>query len=101
MAHLTSIDQVVPSVKGDIRVNIRQDEKFFALDLVSPEGTMAVIGIPKSIGAIAEVRANDQSIWKKGRFSNGGQAIVPADEDEKFLKFNLGSGRWEITATAR
>ncbi|KAA1259088.1 Bacterial alpha-L-rhamnosidase [Rubripirellula obstinata] len=101
MEHFASLKQVVPSVSGDITVGLEQKENAFNLDLVSPDGTTAVIGIPKSIGTLAEIRANDKPIWKEGQFISSGLQIQQADEDDKYLKFKLPAGTWKISATAR
>lgn len=101
MEHFTSIKKVVPSVKGDISVDLSQEGKSFGLELVSPENTSATIGIPKSIGTIREIHANGKLVWEDGSFSNGGLEIVEAGEDEKFIKFKVSPGSWKITAEAR
>jgi hypothetical protein len=44
----TQLKQVVPSVKGDISVKINRTDKCYAMKLVSPEGTTAIVGIPKA-----------------------------------------------------
>jgi hypothetical protein len=101
MEQMASIEQVVPSVKGDIKVSLSQKEHAFSLELDSPTGTVAVIGIPKSIGALDEVRANDQTLWQDGQFIGKGDQVLQAGENEKYLLFRVAPGVCKISATAR
>ena len=101
LAHLTAVKQVVPSVKGDILVDIRKEEKSFGLDLVSPAGTMATVGIPKSIGRITQVTVNGETVWDSGVFTEGAHGISKAGEDDSFLMIRIPPGNWKISATAR
>jgi hypothetical protein len=101
MEHFTALNQVVPSVRGDITVHLRQQNKAFGLELISPENSVAVIGIPKSMGQIEFIQANGKLIWKNGTFSKGGLKIIEAGEDDKYVKFKVAPGSWEITATVR
>ncbi|MBE6958160.1 MAG: glycoside hydrolase [Ruminococcaceae bacterium] len=47
LGDLTEIDVLVPSVKGDIKVQIRRGEKKIRITLDSPENTVARVGVPK------------------------------------------------------
>jgi len=98
MEHFTTLKQVVPSVKGDITVDLQQQEGAFGLELNSPADTVAIIGIPKSIGKIAQVQVNGSTVWKKGKFVGDVPGIRWNGEDEKYLKFSVAPGTWTITA---
>ncbi|MFG0289376.1 MAG: alpha-L-rhamnosidase N-terminal domain-containing protein [Rhodopirellula sp. JB044] len=99
LLHMTSLDQVIPSVVGDISVSMQRDDSTFSINLKSPEGTTAIVGIPKSVGDIHNVRVNDQIIWKDGKFTGDKSKIEFAGEDKEFIKFKLGSGQWDIVST--
>ncbi|MGB6223681.1 GH116 family glycosyl hydrolase [Haloferula sp.] len=100
LEHFTTLKQVVPSVKGDITVDIDRHEKSYDLELVSPEGTVAIAGVPKSIGQVVEITANGKTIWSRGGFADSGQGITTAGEDETHLKFRVPPGTWKLSATA-
>jgi alpha-L-rhamnosidase len=100
LAHLTAVKQVVPSVLGEIVVDIRRRKNSFDLELISPPGAMATVGIPKSIGHISQVKANGMSIWEKDRFSDKGQGITFAGDDETHLMFQVPPGTWNFAASA-
>lgn len=101
LEHLSWLREVVPSVKGAISIDIRQQENEYRITLDSPAETTAVIGVPKSIGRVAEIRVNEMTIWADGAFKNVAQGIEPDGEDERFIKFRVAPGNWEISAIAR
>jgi alpha-L-rhamnosidase len=45
-ALLTSIQVVVPSIKGDVTVDLKKSASEYALSLTSPSSTTAILGIP-------------------------------------------------------
>lgn len=94
LVHLTSINTVVPSPKGNITVNINVTSDQYKMDLVSPSGTTALVGIPKAKINIAEIKANGTVIWTNGSFSGGVSGITWAGEDAEFIKFNVSAGAW-------
>ena len=101
MAHLTSIKTVVSSVKGNIEADIQRRDKTFDVALKFPNGTAAIAGVPKSIGRVAEVRANEQLIWRAGTYLERVAGIEAAGEDERFIKFRVPTGTWRISASYR
>jgi len=67
LAHMTSVKQIVPSVKGDITVEVNKTENNYNLNLISPESTTATICIPKAGKKIAKIEVNGKSIWRKNK----------------------------------
>ena len=98
LANLTSFKTTVPSVKGDILVEVNAGKSNFNLKLDSPENTTAVVGIPKTNTEIFEVTVGGVTVWKEGTFVNGVQGISFNSEDASFLKFNVIPGVWEFNA---
>lgn len=98
LAHLTSLKQIVPSVQGDITVNIELTDKRYTMELASPEGTTAIIGIPKDSITPKRIKANGKTIWKNGDFTPNATGITWYGEDEKYIKFEAPSGNWSIVA---
>ncbi|MEN8880631.1 MAG: LamG-like jellyroll fold domain-containing protein [Polaribacter sp.] len=98
MASLTSFKTTVPSVKGDILVEVNTGKTNFNLKLESPENTTAVVGIPKTNTEIFEITVGGVTIWKDNAFVNGVTGISFNNEDDSFIKFNVIPGNWEFNA---
>lgn len=95
-AFLNSIRVVVPSIKGDIKVDINKTPSFYRLKLVSPDHTIATVGIPKkSFFVLREIKVNNTTIWK-GAFVEGVTGVTWGGEDDDYVKFNLQPGTWEF-----
>ena len=98
LANLTSFKTTVPSVKGDISVEVNANKTNFNLKLESPNNTTAVVGIPKTNTEIFEVTVGGVTVWKEGAFVEGVQGISFNSEDGNFLKFDVIPGTWEFNA---
>ena len=99
LANLTSFKTKVPSVKGDILVEVQASKNNFNLKLNSPNNTTALVGIPKTNAEISEVKVGGQTIWKNNAFVSGVSGISFHSENEGFLKFSVIPGIWEFNAT--
>jgi hypothetical protein len=65
---LSHIKTTVPSVKGDIHIELKREEQSLSLDLDSPADTTAIISLPKlSHSKVSKVLAGDKVIWQQGR----------------------------------
>jgi len=99
MGPLKHIKTIVPSVKGEIPVELRNDPDAFSLNLVSPKDTTATIGIPKPTDRkIETVTINDNLVWKNGEMVPRADGVSFAGEDANYLTFRLPPGPWEIAA---
>ena len=98
LAHMTSVKQIVPSVKGDITLEVNKTESNYQLDLVSPEKTTATVYLPKEGKEIAKILVNDKEIWKKGKFKNKIKKIKLLNEDENHVSFEVQEGDWSFKA---
>jgi len=98
LAHLTALKQVVPSVKGDITVDITRTDKAYTMQLISPAGTTALVGIPKAAISPKVIQVNGTPVWSKGRFEGQVSGITWNGEDEKYIKFNVAPGTWSFVA---
>ncbi len=101
LVHLSKLKVVVPSVKGDISIDIRQREKAYEIELVSPAETSAIVGVPKTIGRVAKIQANDETIWTDRSANIEVHGVEPAGEDDRFIKYRVVPGTWRISAIAR
>lgn len=99
LANLDSFKTKVPSVKGDISVEVNANKTNFNLKLESPNNTTAVVGIPKTNTEIFEVTVGGVTVWKDNAFVDAVQGISFNSEDDAFLKFNVIPGSWEFNAS--
>ena len=98
LVHFNNIKKTIPTVKGNINLEIIRSDSEYQLKLKSPKETDAVIGIPKTDKTIAKVVLNGTTIWDKGSFKKINNGIQLEKEDAKYLKFRISSGDWEIRA---
>lgn len=101
LVYFKNIKKTIPSVKGNINLEINVNDLEYQLNLKSPDKTIAIMGIPKTEKVIAEVFVNGNCIWKKGKMNKKAKGIQLEGEDNKYLKFRIPSGDWEIKAIYR
>lgn len=89
MAHLTFVKQIVPSVKGDITMEVSKSDTSYTLNLVSPKHTVATIYIPKGGKTISKVLVNDDVLGQKG--------LVSVGEDDEYMIFKADAGTWKVS----
>ncbi|WP_372772741.1 alpha-L-rhamnosidase C-terminal domain-containing protein [Mangrovibacterium sp.] len=92
LAHLTSVKQIVPSVKGDITIEISKSEDSYTLDLISPAQTIATVYLPKN----DKVIVNGKLVWEKGKFKNAISQIKLQQSGEEFISFEVEPGVWTL-----
>ena len=98
-AFLTSIKVVVPSVKGDIKVEMKKNTTEYSLGLTSPLNTNAIVGIPKvSFSKLKSIKVNGVTIWE-GSYKGGVKGISWNGEDAGYIKFNAIPGSWNFVGT--
>ena len=96
-AFLTAIKVVVPSIKGSVAVDLKKSATDYALDLDSPPGTTAIVGIPKgSFTTLREIKVNDTTIWN-GSYLGGATGISWIGEDVDYVKFKASPGIWKFS----
>jgi alpha-L-rhamnosidase len=99
LGDLTSVEAVVPSIRGKIKVSIHRDPATFSLNLESPPGTSAIVGIPVSIGgkATRQITMGNLLVWNNGVFAPG---ITPpsAGSRDGFIKFKVPPGHSSFLA---
>ncbi|AQS94347.1 hypothetical protein BXQ17_09855 [Polaribacter sp. BM10] len=99
LVYFKQLKKVIPTVKGNITIDLEVKHNAYQLELLSPENTTAIIGIPKTGKLITEVFANGKLVWKKGRNKKKVKGFDFFSENEKFLKFKVQAGFWKINAT--
>ncbi len=84
---LTFIHSVVPTRFGNIESKIDRKDGSYRMNLVSPQGTAAVVGIP-----IAEL-ANGKRVLINGKTAEA------FESDVRFARFRIQPGTWKIEVT--
>ena len=80
-------------------IDLAVKDNTYQLELESPEKTTAIIGIPKEDKKVKEVVVNGKLVWKKGKNKKSIKGLTYDSENEKFLKFKVQAGTWEVNAT--
>ena len=99
LVHFKQFKKVIPTVKGNVTIDLEVTAKQYVLELESPENSTAIIGIPKQDREIKEVFVNGKLVWRKGKNKKSLKGLTHDGENEKFLKFKVQSGIWEVNAT--
>ncbi|WP_248722422.1 alpha-L-rhamnosidase C-terminal domain-containing protein [Seonamhaeicola sp. ML3] len=95
-AHLTTVKQIVPSVKGDIILEAKKTEQKYQVSFNTPANTRATVYIPKEDKVISKILVNGKEIWKKGKFKKKLKDIELASEDDNFICFKVEAGNWNF-----
>jgi hypothetical protein len=99
MGALKTIRAKVASVNGDIALQLTNANDLFSLDLSSPAGTLATVGIPVMAGeTIAEVKANGKVVWKAGAAASSIPGVRFIEASSRYLLFVVDPGQWSFTA---
>jgi len=98
-AFLTSTKVVVPTVKGDIKVDMKKTTREYTLNVTSPLKTKAIVGIPKvSFSSLKSIKVNGVKIWN-GKYTGGVNGVSWNGEDAGYIKFNVTPGTWNFVAS--
>ena len=77
---LKEAETLVPTVKGNIKVSFKDDEKNFQLQVSSPQGAKATICLPSPCKAVT---LNGELVWQKGKKLLSGNSIIESIHQEK------------------
>lgn len=98
MGPLTAIQTTVPSVKGNIDLELHNQPQAFTLTLTSPEDTLATVGIPKRPGAtITRILANGALIWETGKPQTS-DGLTFQEDAQHYITFSVKPGTWHLEA---
>jgi len=98
LAHLTYVKQIVPSVKGDIAVEVNKSKDTYSIDLISPKQTTATIYVPKAGKKVSQLLVNGKNVWKNNKFKNQVKGFKYESEDSNYLIFKAVPGKWSIVS---
>jgi hypothetical protein len=98
-AFLTSINVVVPSIKGEIKAEIQKTTTAYTLKLTSPSNTTAIVGIPKkSFTKLDSIQVNNSLLWK-GAGAGKVKGVTGQSEDADYILFTVEPGTWTFVGT--
>jgi hypothetical protein len=99
MGALKKISANVVTVKGDIKLQLQETAADFSMELESPVGTFAKVGIPISSGrTFAEVKINDKIAWAAGKGESSVEGVRFVETNSRFIVFELMPGKWHFIA---
>jgi hypothetical protein len=96
---LKFIHAVVPTPKGLVKLDFKQNARRVEMTVEVPAGTAAVLGLPvPANGAFARVTANGRTVWAH---PDTGKAKPVAgltfqSADTRFVRFQAQPGRWRL-----
>lgn len=99
LGSLTSVNTVVPSIKGNITVNLKQDDtaKTFTMKVVSPDHTTALVAVPRISGSDTRVTMNGSTVFAGGQPANSlPNGVSYQSNDHQYIYFNVAPGTWNI-----
>ena len=98
MGPLKQIRTTVPSVKGNIEVELLNESDAFTMKLNSPADTTAIIGMPKGPGStVTRIEANGTTVWQDGK-PKGLHDLEFLEETEHYITFSVQPGQWSFEA---
>lgn len=99
LGDLASVDAVVPTAKGNITVAMKRDAARFTLNLTSPAGTTAIVGLPQEKGhRIGRIEINGRRVWANGKPARGLRGVTCTGEDAQYCRFEVAPGTWTFVA---
>ena len=102
MGPLKHIKTTVPSVQGDIDLELRNEADVFSLKLNSPATTIAVVGIPKRADvAITRIQSNGETVWENGQPKQNLRGLTFLESTANYIKFSVDPGTWSFQAELR
>jgi hypothetical protein len=91
MGSLKQIDSVVPTPYGNIELKLKNG-KIFQMNLNVPNGTEAIIGVPKD-SVLSNIQINDSIVYQDGKALSNKYL----KEDDRWIKFLLKKDQWIIS----
>jgi hypothetical protein len=99
MGTLKKISTKVVSANGVIALKLSNSKELFSLELTSPSGTQATVGIPVLAGeTITDVKVNGRVIWKAGKVEGGSASVRFKEATSRYLMFTVEPGTWSFSA---
>ena len=85
---------------GSLRAASFSRKLALAAGELSPEGTTAIVGIPRRAGStMARIQADGTTIWENGKPGEGVKGLTFKEETQHYIKFIAQPGNWGFSAT--
>ena len=92
----------MPSVKGDIHIELKRQAQSLSLDLDSPADTTAIISLPKlRHSKVSKVLAGDKVIWQQGSVKNLPAGLTFLAETDQAIQWSAKPGRHTLSVEYR
>ena len=103
LGYLNQVDCTVPSVKGDIMVDIDRDltAETYSMTLTSPEGTVARVAVPRFEGKNTVVSVNDTVLFQDGKAAGTVAGVEYESNDDQYIYFNVQPGTLTLKASVK
>lgn len=98
---LKNVECTVPSIKGDITVDIDRTVSSLTLSLTSPIGTVARVGVPRFEGKNTTVTLGSDVIFEDGKAKGTVNGVKYLADDENYIYFNVQPGSYTFKATPK
>ena len=98
---LKNVECTVPSIKGDITVDIDRTVSSLTLSLTSPIGTVARVGVPRFEGKNTTITLGSAVIFEDGRAKGTVNGVKYLADDENYIYFNVQPGSYTFKATPK
>ena len=101
MGSLKMIKTTVPSARGDIHVELKNQLNQFSMNVVSPQKTSALIGIPNDAGVIKNITVNGIEVWSDGSIISKVDGLRFIESTDRYITFSAEPGTWVFTAVKK
>lgn len=101
MGTVNSINCVVPAVVGDITVSLLRDPdaKTLSMQFTSPEGTTALVGVPRFAMENTIVKSGDTMLFADGKAAGTVEGLTYVSNDAEYIYFNAAPGTYSLNAS--
>lgn len=82
------------TVHGDVYARWDKNNKEIKLTINIPVGASARVFLPWSADKTSSIKESGELIWQAGAFYNNSRNICYGGEDERYIMFETGSGRY-------
>ncbi len=104
MGTLKHIDMLVPSIKGNIKVELNRDRsnKWFELRLTAPADAVATVFVPcTKFADNADIELNTIKVVENGKYVGGVDGVKFVGVENGKYVFEVAEGQWDFYAKAR
>jgi len=98
MGDLKSVHCITPTVKGNIILDLKRNNKTLSVKIQVPPNTTGTVGIPKIGMDIKRIYANGKLVFSKTNGAKNSSEVKYKGEDGNYYIFDMQEGKWLFTA---